>query len=86
MLRAIRIVREGEYNHRMTLRGNDELVQLAEEFNQLTDRLQTTEEVRRRFVSDASHELKTAGWPPSACSQTLFYRVSILKRDWPESL
>ena len=34
-------------------------VQLAEEFNQLTDRLQTTEEVRRRFVSDASHELKT---------------------------
>ena len=32
---------------------------LAEEFNQLTDRLQTTEEVRRRFVSDASHELKT---------------------------
>ena len=59
LLRAIRIVREGEYNHRMTLRGNDELVQLAEEFNQLTDRLQTTEEVRRRFVSDASHELKT---------------------------
>ena len=32
---------------------------LAEEFNALTGRLQTTEEVRRRFVSDASHELKT---------------------------
>ena len=28
-------------------------------FNELTGRLQTTEEVRRRFVSDASHELKT---------------------------
>ncbi len=39
--------------------GKDELAQLAEEFNQLTGRLQTTEEVRRRFVSDASHELKT---------------------------
>ena len=39
--------------------GRDEMAQLAEEFNQLTDRLQTTEEVRRRFVSDASHELKT---------------------------
>jgi two-component sensor histidine kinase len=37
----------------------DELAQLADEFNQLTDRLQTTEEARRRFVSDASHELKT---------------------------
>lgn len=59
LLRAIRIVREGEYNHRITLKGNDELVQLADEFNQLTGRLQTTEEIRRRFVSDASHELKT---------------------------
>ena len=32
---------------------------LAAEFNDLTDRLQTSEEKRRRFVSDASHELKT---------------------------
>lgn len=39
--------------------GHDELAQLAEEFNQLTGRLQVTEEERRRFVSDASHELKT---------------------------
>ncbi|MEA4933803.1 MAG: HAMP domain-containing sensor histidine kinase [Lawsonibacter sp.] len=59
LLRAIRIVGEGEYGHRLQPVGRDELAQLAEEFNQLTDRLQTTEEVRRRFVSDASHELKT---------------------------
>ena len=59
LLRAIRIVREGEYSHRVELPGKDELTLLAHEFNQLTDRLQTTEEVRRRFVSDASHELKT---------------------------
>ena len=59
LLRAIRTVREGDYNHRAQLKGGDELAQLADEFNQLTDRLQTTEEVRRRFVSDASHELKT---------------------------
>ena len=59
LLGAIRRVREGEYSHRVDIRGRDELSQLAGEFNQLTDRLQTTEEVRRRFVSDASHELKT---------------------------
>jgi signal transduction histidine kinase len=59
LLRAIRIVREGNYSHRVQLKGRDELAQLADEFNQLTHRLQTTEEVRRRFVSDASHELKT---------------------------
>lgn len=59
LLSAIRTVRRGDYNHRVELKGSDELAQLADEFNQLTDRLQTTEEVRRRFVSDASHELKT---------------------------
>nr|WP_253290962.1 HAMP domain-containing sensor histidine kinase [Pseudoflavonifractor sp. MSJ-37] len=59
LLRGIRSVREGEYSHRVTMAGGDELALLAGEFNELTDRLQTTEEVRRRFVSDASHELKT---------------------------
>ena len=59
LLGGIRSVREGEYNHRIEVKGKDEMAQLAMEFNELTDRLQTTEEVRRRFVSDASHELKT---------------------------
>jgi len=59
LLRAIRVVGEGEYGHRLQVSGRDELALLAGEFNQLTDRLQTTEEVRRRFVADASHELKT---------------------------
>ena len=59
LLGGIRTVRRGEYSHRVVLRGQDELTELADEFNQLTGRLQETEEVRRRFVSDASHELKT---------------------------
>lgn len=59
LLQGIRMVREGEYSHRVKVSGHDELRQLGEEFNQLTGRLQTTEESRRRFVSDASHELKT---------------------------
>ena len=59
LLGAIRIVGEGEYGHRLQIVGRDEMAQLAQEFNQLTDRLQDTEEVRRRFVADASHELKT---------------------------
>ena len=59
LLTAIRQVRQGAYSHRMEIRGRDEIAQLGQEFNSLTDRLQTTEEIRRRFVSDASHELKT---------------------------
>lgn len=56
---AIRVVRSGDYAHRLEPSGNDELTELGEEFNNLTERLETTEEQRRRFVSDASHELKT---------------------------
>lgn len=59
LLVAIRKVREGAYTHRAAVKGGDEIAQIATEFNSLTDRLQTTEDARRRFVSDASHELKT---------------------------
>lgn len=56
---AIRSVREGAYNQRAVLAGHDEYTQIAGEFNDLVDRLQETEDARRQFVSDASHELKT---------------------------
>ena len=59
LLEAIRKVREGAYSHRAAVCGHDEIAQLGGEFNSLTDRLQKTEDARRRFVSDASHELKT---------------------------
>jgi signal transduction histidine kinase len=59
ILQSIQIVREGEYSHKLRIRGSDELGQLAREFNLLTDRIQRTETQQRQFVSDASHELKT---------------------------
>lgn len=59
LLEAISRVREGAYSHRASIHGHDEIARLGEEFNSLTDRLQKTEDARRRFVSDASHELKT---------------------------
>lgn len=59
ILKAIKTVREGEYNYRVTMRGWDELAILGDEFNRLTDRLRETDEIRRRFVANASHELKT---------------------------
>ncbi len=56
---SMRIIQNGDYSHKLTMGGNDELTVLGDEFNDLTERLQTSEQKRRRFVSDASHELKT---------------------------
>ncbi len=59
IMTSMRIIQEGDYSHKVVMGGNDELTVLANEFNDLTVRLQTSEQKRRRFVSDASHELKT---------------------------
>ena len=56
---SMRIIREGDYSHKVKMGGNDELTVLGEEFNGLVERLQTSEQKRSNFVSDASHELKT---------------------------
>lgn len=56
---SMRIIRSGDYSHKVVMGGHDELTLLGDEFNDLTERLQTSENKRRQFVSDASHELKT---------------------------
>ncbi len=59
MMASMGIIREGNYAHRVKMGGNDELTFLADEVNNLTQRVQISENKRRNFVSDASHELKT---------------------------
>lgn len=59
ILDSMRIIRQGDYSHKVTPSGNDELTVLGEEINELAERLESSEQIRRRFVSDASHELKT---------------------------
>ena len=59
LVKSMRIVAGGDYAHRLKVRGKDEIAELGDEFNTLTERLDETEKQRRRFVSDASHELKT---------------------------
>ncbi len=59
IMASMRIIREGDYSHKVVMGGHDELTVLGEEFNDLTERLQSSEHKRRQFVSDASHELKT---------------------------
>mgnify|MGYP003289483482 CR=1 FL=1 len=59
IMTSMRIIQQGDYTHKVQMGGNDELSLLGDEFNDLTERLHTSEQKRRRFVSDASHELKT---------------------------
>ena len=59
ILRSVRSMRDGDYASKIEIKGHDELTRLGREFNELAERLDDSEQRRRQFVSDASHELKT---------------------------
>lgn len=59
LVSSMRVVAAGNYAYRLETHGQDEITELGDEFNRLTACLEENEEQRRRFVSDASHELKT---------------------------
>lgn len=52
-------MREGNYGVSVPVETQDELGLLAETFNDLNRKLQLTDQKRKEFVSNASHELKT---------------------------
>ena len=56
---SVRKLQGGDYSVRLPERGHDELALLGTAFNKLAKSLEQSEEVRKQFVSNASHELKT---------------------------
>lgn len=65
MMLASQRIAAGHFDERVDLPGglagehHDELGELALSFNQMADRLQNTEEMRRRLIGDVAHELRT---------------------------
>ena len=58
-LSAIKSISDGNYKNRLDPGRVYEFAKIAHEINQMAEKIEGSEEVRRRFVSDASHELKT---------------------------
>jgi len=56
---ATQRIADGRYDERLQLNGADELGQLAMRFNQMAEKLDQVESMRRRLIGDVSHELRT---------------------------
>lgn len=56
---AIRRVGAQGYGDRVPVKGKDELAELSEAFNIMSEKLENHDRLRNEFVSNASHELKT---------------------------
>jgi histidine kinase len=65
MMKLSHRIAEGEYEERLKISGSlqsnnlDELDQLALSFNQMADKLEKTESMRRQLIGDVTHELRT---------------------------
>lgn len=59
MRKAARSLATGNFNERIPVTTNDEIGELAQSFNMMTESLSELEDMRTSFLSDVSHELRT---------------------------
>jgi two-component system, OmpR family, sensor kinase len=56
---AARRIAQGDLDHRAPVEGSSEQRSLAQSFNEMTDKLSRAVATEKRFVADASHQLRT---------------------------
>ena len=59
MSKAAKSYAAGNFDIRIPVQGNDEVAELATAFNQMANGLQNLENMRRSFLANVSHDLKT---------------------------
>ena len=59
MSQATQRITAGHYDERVQVGGKDELAQFALNFNQMAEKLNQVEAMRRQLIGDVSHELRT---------------------------
>jgi signal transduction histidine kinase len=78
--RAAQRISSGDLDHKVTVSGPVEYEQLAEALNRMTSRLAHLEDLRRKYVSDVSHELRA----PLAAIRSMAETLVVHGHDDPE--
>lgn len=76
-------VAAGDYKQRIEIESNDELGDLAINFNHLAQTLEANETARKRWIADISHELRT---PLAITSGELEAMIDGIRSPTPENL
>jgi signal transduction histidine kinase len=83
MAAAAKAMARGEHGQQVTVRGRDEVAQLAEAFNTMSRELAETDRMRRELVANVSHELRT---PISAVRASLENVIDGVEPADPQTL
>lgn len=59
MSQAAQSITRGDFTIRIPVYGDDEIAELSQSFNNMTDSLSRLESMRRSFIGNVSHELRT---------------------------
>lgn len=71
MAEAARIIGSGRLDHRIPVKGRDEMALLAMELNEMAVKLQGSEDIRRDFVSSITHDLRSPVTGIELCSDII---------------
>ena len=59
MNEAASVIASGDFEKRLPIRSKDEVGQLAREFNRMAESLQAQERIRREFIANLSHDMRS---------------------------
>ena len=79
LTRGIQRMAKGDFSSRVRVRGTGEMKQLALAFNSMSEKLETLDQSRNQFVSNASHELKTPLATMKIMIESLIYQPDMDK-------
>lgn len=80
MAEAARLIGSGRLDHRIPVKGKDEMGRLASELNEMAVRLQESDDIRRDFVSSITHDLRSPVTGIELCSDIILKLAE--KRDY----
>lgn len=74
LTRGIERVGQGDFSGRVEVKGRSEMARLARAFNEMSQKVETLDQSRNQFVSNASHELKTPLTTMKILLESLIYQ------------
>jgi signal transduction histidine kinase len=80
MAEAARLIGSGRLDHRIPVKGKDEMGRLGHALNEMAVRLQESDDIRRDFVSSITHDLRSPVTGIELCSDIILKLAE--KRDY----